>query len=535
MRTAIFGSTTLVCRLKRVLRRIVYGTPTTPVVPQTVNRGYDSRRAAVSNLSCVQRILTSHGVEHAVLPSDNVLAPTVVVPYSSKRALFATFNSLNANEGWSYEVICRTGPKITNRVARRLETLMKFFRKGQITGFKVHRYIASPDGRILSTNQEAVQVQLWNSLRVNAEREDGGFHVQGTLVPDSSHIRTEVSYISPKNWGLAQSTNGLLPGFNKPLLQQVTEPIDVVYTWVDGSDPEWLRRKANALDSRNLADLDSTASSPSRFTNRDELKYSLRSIEMYASWVNHIYIVTDQQVPTWLDCSHPKVTIVDHRDIFSDPNVLPVFNSHAIESQLHHIDGLSERYLYMNDDVFFSRPVSPNMFFYSNGLAKFFMSIKTLDIDDVYEKDLPVMTAAKNGREFIKQEYNRVITRKFRHTPHAQRKKVLYDLEQKFPDLFLQMAKSELRQPSDYSVTSSLHHYHAYMMGAAIPATIKYGYIDIAAKNAEEKMTLLDRRNVDVFCINETDLPVDGQGRADRIVSNFLNKRFPLPSSFEAH
>lgn len=108
--------------------------------------------------------------------------------------------------------------------------------------------------------------------------------------------------------------------------------------------------------------------SDSRFTSRDELRFSLRSLEYYASWVRKIFIVTDRQVPSWLDTDDPKITVVDHRDIFSDPSVLPVFNSHAIESQLHHIPGLADHYLYLNDDCFFLRPTGSELFFTANDL-----------------------------------------------------------------------------------------------------------------------------------------------------------------------
>ncbi|XMA37048.1 hypothetical protein O1157_11655 [Streptomyces albogriseolus] len=80
---------------------------------------------------------------------------------------------------------------------------------------------------------------------------------------------------------------------------------------------------------------------------------------MYAGFVRHVYIVTDGQTPEWLDADAPGITVVDHKDIFPE-GVLPVFNSHAIETRLHHIPGLSDHYLYFNDDVFVGRSVTPS-------------------------------------------------------------------------------------------------------------------------------------------------------------------------------
>ena len=80
---------------------------------------------------------------------------------------------------------------------------------------------------------------------------------------------------------------------------------------------------------------------------------------MYAPWVRNIYLVTDDQVPDWLDTSCPDVKVVSHREIFANQADLPTFNSHAIESQIHRIEGLSEHFLYLNDDFFVGRPLSP--------------------------------------------------------------------------------------------------------------------------------------------------------------------------------
>ena len=52
--------------------------------------------------------------------------------------------------------------------------------------------------------------------------------------------------------------------------------------------------------------------SASRFEDNEELRYSLRSLERFAPWVRHIYIVTNGQLPYWLNLENPRVTIVTH-------------------------------------------------------------------------------------------------------------------------------------------------------------------------------------------------------------------------------
>lgn len=139
-----------------------------------------------------------------------------------------------------------------------------------------------------------------------------------------------------------------------------TENIDVVYTWCDGEDPAFLCEKNELLKKKGLPYLEKSQGM-ARFFDNDELKYSLRSIEKYMPWVNHIFVVTNKQRPKWL-ANHPKISIVDHREII--PNeLLPTFNSVMIEMYLHKIPNLSEKYIYFNDDMFVNAPLTSEFFF----------------------------------------------------------------------------------------------------------------------------------------------------------------------------
>ncbi|KAJ9469477.1 Exopolysaccharide phosphotransferase [Diplonema papillatum] len=148
------------------------------------------------------------------------------------------------------------------------------------------------------------------------------------------------------------------------------EPIDVVYTWVNGSDP-WTKRNlayykglATASEGEN-ATFDEDKVSASRFQDNQELRYSLRSVVLNAGWVRNVYLVTNGQIPSWLNIDHPRLKVVPHHQIYKNVSHLPVFASPSIECHLHRIPGLSRRFLYLNDDVFFGRPVHPEDF-YSN-------------------------------------------------------------------------------------------------------------------------------------------------------------------------
>jgi hypothetical protein len=99
-----------------------------------------------------------------------------------------------------------------------------------------------------------------------------------------------------------------------------------------------------------------------RITDNGELRYSLRSIRKYASWIEKIHIITNGHPPCWLDLSHPAINHVIHEEIFPDTSVLPTFNSYAIECNLHRISSLSPCFLYFNDDFFLGRSIEVSTF-----------------------------------------------------------------------------------------------------------------------------------------------------------------------------
>lgn len=131
--------------------------------------------------------------------------------------------------------------------------------------------------------------------------------------------------------------------------------------------------------------------SASRFEDNEELRYSLRSVERHAPWVRHIFIVTNGQIPSWLNLDSPRVTVITHQvsaalfdhiypimfvcccfflkksfdfqDIFQNQSHLPTFSSPAIETHIHRIPGLSQKFVYLNDDVMFGKDVWPDDFF----------------------------------------------------------------------------------------------------------------------------------------------------------------------------
>ena len=123
-------------------------------------------------------------------------------------------------------------------------------------------------------------------------------------------------------------------------IQESKEKIDLVYLWVNGNDSNWLIKK-NYWEKKE-ENLIPHINGKQRYSDHDDLKYSLRSVEKNMPWINKIYIVTDNQVPEWLNTSHPKIKIIDHKQIIPE-KYLPTFKSSTIQFHIYNIPDLSEK------------------------------------------------------------------------------------------------------------------------------------------------------------------------------------------------
>jgi len=311
----------------------------------------------------------------------------------------------------------------------------------------------------------------------------------------------------------------------------VTFDVDMVFSWVDGTDPQFRARRAAMMSQHVIGEGDDA---DARIRQIDELKYALRSVNMFAPWVRRIFICTDSNLPAWL-ANHPKIKIVRAVDHFSDSAVLPTFNSHAVESRLHHIRGLSEHFLYSNDDMFFGRPLKASMFFSPGGVTKFVEAGTRIGLGANDPTRSGFENAARVNRQLLFERFGQVITRHLEHTAVPLRKSVLSEMEHEFPDEFARTQGSAFRASTDISVTNSLYHYYALMTGRAVQQEkAKVLYVDTTTRAGLDLLPgLRKRRGYDFFCLNDGSFPeVSARERAE-LVTSFLERYFPIPAPWE--
>ena len=99
-----------------------------------------------------------------------------------------------------------------------------------------------------------------------------------------------------------------------------------------------------------------------RVRSWDLERFFFRGIEKFMPFVRKVHLILsdEDQVPFWLNCK--KVHIVLHKDIIPE-DLLPTFNSSTIEMWLHRIEGLSETFIYCNDDMIATSPLTAEDFF----------------------------------------------------------------------------------------------------------------------------------------------------------------------------
>lgn len=306
----------------------------------------------------------------------------------------------------------------------------------------------------------------------------------------------------------------------------------MVYLWVNGNDPEW-QAKRNAVIGKT--ETGSAVNCEGRYADNDELKYSLRAIEMYAPWIRRIFIVTDNQVPCWLDTTNPKIQIVDHKEILP-AKCLPTFNATVIEHFLYRIPGLAEHFLFANDDMFINRQVAPSDFFTADGLPIIRFSRRPLRKLTLFFKEKiqrrPIShynRVIQNAARLVERRYGKYIGHKSHHNIDSYCRSYLQHIyEDVFKDDIEPTLTNHVRRDND--IQRNLYSYaaiveHRCRLDFVSQKTSFRFHID-----NHDHYKKLEKLNPMLFCMNDSEY-ADNDDR--NMVTAYLNTRFANKSSFE--
>ena len=306
--------------------------------------------------------------------------------------------------------------------------------------------------------------------------------------------------------------------------------IDLVYLWVNGNDPKWIAKR-NACIGRPSG---GQTHCKGRYADSGELKYSLRSVEKYAPWIRRIFIVTDNQTPEWLNTDNQKVQIVDHKQIMP-AECLPCFNSAVIEQFIGNIPGLSEHFLYANDDMYFGKPVQPQDFFGKDNLPKVFLFRKPLRKlalfyrEKILGKKLnPYLNTIKNAAVLVEKRYGKYYGGKQHHNIDAYLKSTITYTNEKFAKEFEPMLRKHVRSTEDIQRIVYTYVALAEKKGHLHYVSHKHSFrLHIDNHKLYEKF---ERYNPVFFCMNDSEFANDADRKA---AIDFLESKFPKKSEFE--
>lgn len=337
----------------------------------------------------------------------------------------------------------------------------------------------------------------------------------------------------------------------------LTHPIDLVISWVDGEDPDWLKARARAQGKTlNFSD---TLNHASRYREIGLLRYALRSVEDNLPWVRKIYLVTPGQKPHWLALNHPKLEIINQDDII-DPAFLPCFKSTTVEWFLHKIPGLSEHFIYMNDDMLFNRSLSPQDFFV-DGLPKLTAIYRPIPINDFSHMVLSTLNAVnrnftqgsivrkepkkfldlRNGKEYIynyvfrsldilsKQETIKT-TYEFPHVALPLRKSTIEQIWEAEKEQLEATCKRTFRDYADVLIWLAM--FWEIEQGTFLPQSTRETRF-IPADNFSLLEETLKDTSVGLYCVNDSEDITDLTESMNSKLCQLMEGKYPKKSSYE--
>ncbi|MBA3056719.1 MAG: stealth family protein [Gammaproteobacteria bacterium] len=318
-------------------------------------------------------------------------------------------------------------------------------------------------------------------------------------------------------------------------------PIDIVYLWVDGTDPRWRQKRRQALAKLGLGQHGAMAlygNVEGRFRDNDELRYSLRALERFFPQHGHVYLVTDGQTPAWLG-AHARLSVIDHRELIP-AGALPTFDSGHIESYIHHIAGLSERYFYCNDDVFFGAPVNLEDWFWTGGIYVGWSDDAGVS-DEALRKDATALdNACRLSHQWLRAStptapHYQPTFRTFAHAPRPMRKSVLFELEQRAPELFAAVRSTVFRAWDKPTIVSDF--VLRWSLATGLARVRDYAHLHVSSGDVQGhgglEQLMAQLGELAFFCINDTTDDAHASDPRLAQVREALQTMFPTPSSFE--
>lgn len=310
------------------------------------------------------------------------------------------------------------------------------------------------------------------------------------------------------------------------------KPIDVVYTWVDGSEAgyaqvrnEWARRCGRQLN-------------PER--DRDDipfLRFSLRALERFAPWFRYLYLVTARpQCPDWINPDHPRLRWVHHDEFFRFQDSLPTYNSNAIDWNLAHLPDLAPHFWYFNDDYLLGRKVKPSHLLSAEGRVRVYLPKSLIPTPESHGELDAWASILYSTQRALDQQLGPRPRAKHEHTPMLIPTETAAALGEDGP--IRETLHHRFRLPDDIALETFLSHFLLEKgLGERVPAweyktATSFHRLDNDLPAFRKVALGLRLTRPRFYCLND-DMGANPDPAYMAAVLEFLQSYYPHPSSFE--
>lgn len=291
--------------------------------------------------------------------------------------------------------------------------------------------------------------------------------------------------------------------------------MDAVITFVDGGDPLWQDDFRAARHGKAVA---------RRYRDWGTLPFLLRGIERHMPFIDRVFLVVarESQVPSWADRS--RLQIVLHSDII--PSMyLPTFNSTTIEMFLHRIPGLSERFIYFNDDIFPVMDAVEEDFYPggrpATGFSRHLLALNTFKRQTRRSDRLARLALKQPSRPW------------FLRPQHTCSPMLKSDSEKVFDLVESKILCSlspvrDANNPNQYLFLDYL-----YLSGQAVARRRSSRYLSLATASPAKMEAAITAPRHQFLCINDVDMKPERQAALQEAMLRAFTTRFPEKSRYE--
>lgn len=327
--------------------------------------------------------------------------------------------------------------------------------------------------------------------------------------------------------------------------------IDFVIMWVDGADPNWQKERDNYKVNKGEDDIRDF-----RFRDWDNLQYIFRGIEQFTPWVRKVHLVTWGHLPKWINTDCEKLNIVKHSD-FLPKEYQPCFNSEALEINLHRIEGLSENFVYFNDDMFILKDMKETDFFkndlpcdsailnchcceLSDGASLCdFLNIglinKHFSMRKILSRYFKFWFNLKYGLKLLRTIYLLPCPRfpgmLMQHIPTSFKKSTFLTVWNAEHDILDSTSRNKFRNLAD--VNQWLFEEWQLASGKFYPRSPSIGKMYIGKRGLKKACSVVERQKVKLLSYNDEDMDYEDFIKLRDAFNSSLNKILPMKSSFE--